>query len=130
MKRKDYEEKDSLNACQTIQDYMAINGFDFNDIKEVWTKLFEEIEELKEAIETKDKQNIEHEIGDILIGIVELCRFLNIDAEKALRKANDRMFKRFSYVKKTLEERGKDFKTSSQEEIDKIWNESKKFDYL
>lgn len=119
----------ALLRCKKIQDRMAKAGFDFENINQVKEKLQEELQELEEAIKKNDKINIEHEFGDILIAIVEYGRFLGLDAETALQKANDRMIKRFNYVDKSLKQMGKNLKDASLEEMDKLWQESKKFDY-
>ncbi|GAB6078386.1 nucleoside triphosphate pyrophosphohydrolase [Hydrogenobaculum acidophilum] len=119
----------ALMRCQKIQDRMAKVGFDFENINQVKEKLNEELEELNEAIENGIFQEIEHEFGDILIAIVEYGRFLGIDAERALQKANDRMVKRFNFVEKSLKQNGKSLKEATLEEMDMHWKEAKKFDY-
>lgn len=119
----------ALLRCKKIQDRMAKVGFDFENINQVKEKLKEELEELEEAIAKNDKINIEHEFGDILIAIVEYGRFLGIDAESSLQKANDRMIKRFNYVDKSLKQRNVNLKDASLEQMDKLWQEAKKFDY-
>ncbi len=119
----------ALLRCKKIQDRMAKVGFDFENINQVKKKLNEEFEELEEALTKNDKTNIEHEFGDILIAIVEYGRFLGIDAESTLQKANDRMVKRFNYVDKSLKQRNRSLKEASLEEMDRLWQEAKKFDY-
>ncbi len=119
----------ALMRCQKIQDRMAKVGFDFENIDQVKEKLNEELEELNEAIEKGIFQEIEHEFGDILIAIVEYGRFLGIDAERALQKANDRMVKRFNFVEKSLKQNGKSLKEATLEDMDIYWKEAKKFDY-
>ncbi|MFP3158682.1 MAG: nucleoside triphosphate pyrophosphohydrolase [Hydrogenobaculum sp.] len=119
----------ALMRCQKIQDRMAKVGFDFENLNQVKEKLKEELEELEDALENGNFQDIEHEFGDILIAIVEYGRFLGINAEKALQKANDRMVKRFNFVEKSLKNEGKSLKDASLEEMDTYWKEAKKFDY-
>jgi len=119
----------ALMRCQKIQDRMAKVGFDFENINQVKYKLKEEFEELDEAIKNGNFQEIEHEFGDILIAIVDFGRFLGIDAERALQRANDRMTKRFNFVEKSLKQNGKSLKEATLQEMDIYWKEAKKFDY-
>lgn len=119
----------ALLRCQKIQDRMAKANFDFENIKQVEEKITEEFQELQEAIDLKDIKAIEHEFGDILIAIVEYGRFLGINAELVLQKANDRMVKRFNYVEKSLKLKGKHLKDASFKDMEELWNESKQFDY-
>jgi len=119
----------ALARCQKIQDRMAKVGFDFENIDQVKEKLQEEFEELQEAIQEEDYKHIEHEFGDILIAIVEYGRFLGIDAERALQKANDRMIKRFNFVEKSLKQEGIALGEASLEKMDSCWKQAKKFDY-
>ena len=119
----------ALMRCQKIQDRMSKVGFDFENIDQVKEKLKEEFEELDAAIQGGNIRDIEHEFGDILIAIVEYGRFLGIDAERALQKANDRMIKRFNFVEQNLKDKGKTLKEATLEEMDGYWKEAKKFDY-
>ncbi len=116
----------ALMRSQKLQDRASQVGFDFTDISQVFDKLKEEIEELKESIERNDRENIEHEIGDILTAVVELARFLNVNAEEALQKANERFIRRFRYMEEKAKEMGKRLEDMSLEEMDKLWLEAKK----
>ncbi len=115
----------ALLRSQKLQDRASKVGFDFENIDQVFEKLTEEIEELKDAISRGDSRNVEHEIGDILTAVVELARFLGVNAEIALQKANDRFIKRFSYIEKKAKEKGISLEDMSLEEMDKLWMEAK-----
>ncbi len=115
----------ALLRSQKLQDRASKVGFDFENIDQVFEKLTEEIEELKDAINRGDSRNVEHEIGDILTAVVELARFLGVNAEIALQKANDRFIKRFSYIEKKAKEKGISLEDMSLEEMDKLWMEAK-----
>lgn len=118
----------ALKRCQILQDIASKEGFDFKHIQEVFEKISEEIEELKEALERGNLKDLEHELGDILIAIVELARFLNLDAERCLQIANDRFERRFNYVKESAKLMGKQLSQLSLEEIDRLWQDSKALD--
>ena len=115
----------ALMRSQKLQDRASQVGFDFSRVEEVFEKIEEEIGELKESIEKGDKENLEHEIGDILTAVVELARFLGVDAETALQKANDRFVRRFQYIEKRAEEMGRSLEEMSLEEMDRLWSEAK-----
>ncbi|MFZ8784170.1 MazG nucleotide pyrophosphohydrolase domain-containing protein, partial [Thermocrinis sp.] len=114
---------------QKLQDRASLVGFDFESIEQVFEKIAEELEELKEAIQKGDKRYVEHEVGDLLTAVVELARFLKADAEECLQKANDRFEKRFRYMEKKAKEMGRELKDMTLQEMDKLWLEAKNFDY-
>lgn len=115
----------ALMRSQKLQDRASRVGFDFTHISQVFDKIQEEIEELKESIEKEDRENIKHEIGDILTAVVELARFLGVDAEEALQEANDRFVRRFRYIEERAKEMGKSLEDMTLEEMDKLWEEGK-----
>jgi tetrapyrrole methylase family protein/MazG family protein len=114
---------------QKLQDRASLVGFDFESIEQVFEKIAEELEELKEAIQRGDERDVEHEVGDLLTAVVELARFLKVDAEECLQKANDRFEKRFRYMEKRAKEMGRELKDMTLEEMDRLWLEAKNFDY-
>jgi nucleoside triphosphate diphosphatase len=91
----------------------------------VLSKINEEATELAEARETRGFGEIEHETGDLLFTVVNLARFLNIDPEQALRKANLRFRERYSYIEDRIREQGKRLEDASLEELDALWQQSK-----
>jgi tetrapyrrole methylase family protein/MazG family protein len=115
----------ALMRSQKLQDKAAAVGFDFENISQVFDKIQEEIQELKDSLRDGDKKNIEHEIGDILTAVVELARFLNVDAEQALQKANDRFIRRFRFIEDRAKDMGRSLEEMSLEEMDRIWREAK-----
>lgn len=116
----------ALIRAQRLQQKASYTGFDWDKIEQVWDKVHEEILELKEAQNKKNKDHIAEEIGDVLFAIVNLARFLDIPAEDALRKTNKKFTDRFAGVEVELLKRGKTMEESNLEEMDAIWNEIKK----
>ncbi len=116
----------ALMRSQKLQDRASRVGFDFTEISQVFDKIQEEIGELKESIEKNDRENIKHEIGDILTAVVELARFVGVDAEEALQEANERFIRRFQYVERRAKEMGKKLEDMSLEEMDELWEEGKR----
>jgi len=116
----------ALVRAQRLQQKASYTGFDWDKIEQVWEKVHEEIQELKEAESEEAKEHIEEEIGDVLFAIVNLARFLDIPAEDALRKSNKKFTTRFAGIEKELKKRGKTLEESNLEEMDEIWNQVKK----
>ena len=116
----------ALMRSQKLQDRASRVGFDFERIDQVFEKIEEEISELKESLNKGERENVEHEIGDILTAVVELARFVGVDAETALQKANDRFVMRFNFIEKEAKKSGKKLESMSLEEMDDLWLKAKK----
>ena len=115
----------SIIQAQRLQQKASHSGFDWKNSKDVWKKINEEIEELKIAEKDGDINQIENELGDAIFSLVNLARFLDISAENALRKTNDKFKNRFRYIEKVLKKNGKKFEETKLRELDKYWNEAK-----
>ncbi len=98
-------------------------GFEWEDIEGVIDKLAEEVREIKDATSRGEK---EQEYGDLLFTLVNVARWENVDAEAALRRANNKFYRRFSTMEKLCNERGIDLPELSFEEMDALWEEAKK----
>jgi XTP/dITP diphosphohydrolase len=115
----------ALIRAQRLQQKASYAGFDWNEVEQVWDKIYEEIQELKEAQSESTKEHIAEEIGDVLFSVVNLARFLDIPAEDALRKTNKKFTDRFTRVEEELKKRGKTVEESNLKEMDDIWNKVK-----
>ena len=115
----------NLQRAQKLQRKAARVGFDWNDVSDVLPKIDEEIAELKASLRENNREDIELEIGDLLFSIVNLCRFLDVQAEEALRKASRKFVSRFKAMEKELERRGDSFKDYDLAGLDEIWNRAK-----
>ena len=91
-----------LIVSHRLQDKSAAVGFEWESINQVISKIDEELDELKLGIINKDQDNIEEEIGDLLITIVNLSRFLNISSKKKQKKANKKFYRRFTNLEKLI----------------------------
>lgn len=100
-------------------------GFDWPETDQIIEKAEEEISELRAAIISADRENIEEEIGDLLFVIVNLARRLDVEPETALKRTNRKFRKRFGYVEKELEKAGSGLHGSTLEEMDELWNAAK-----
>ena len=116
----------ALVRAQRLQEKASYVGFDHDNIEDAWEKLNEELNELKSAQEKRDIENIKEEIGDVLFSVVNLSRFFNIPAEDMLRKTNRKFITRFQTIERELKEKGKKLENSNLEEMEKIWEKSKR----
>ena len=115
----------ALMRAQKVQKRSAKSGMDFADADDAASKIPEELAELKEAIPSGDKEKLTEELGDLLFSVVNVARFIGVDAEEALTKATDKFSRRFRSVEELAAERGVDMKTSSMALIDSLWEEVK-----
>lgn len=111
----------ALARAQRTQAKASRSGFDWPDRSGVEAKLFEEIDEFRRAVAGGAPREIEHELGDLLFTVVNLCRFMEVDAENALRSATDRFADRFRAVERRLEREGRPPSACSVEELDRHW---------
>ncbi|MBN1572998.1 MAG: nucleoside triphosphate pyrophosphohydrolase [Deltaproteobacteria bacterium] len=103
-------------------------GFDWEDVPGVIEKIEEEIAELKGAKAEGSQPEVEEEMGDLLFSVVNLCRFLGVNAELALRGANKKFSKRFREVESILNTRGvpvSAMKDMSIDQLEELWREAK-----
>ncbi len=112
----------ALSQAQEIQSRAARVGFDWDDIKPVHEKVVEEHEEVRQAV---GKTEVEAEIGDLLFAVVNLARWLEVDAEIALRAANLRFRKRFGFIEMRARQTGRELSEMTLAEMDLIWDEAK-----
>lgn len=117
-----------LTRAVKLQKRAARVGFDWTDAKDVLAKIAEETEELHEAMETKDRDHIEEEYGDLLFALANISRHLDIDPESALRRANEKFIRRFRHIEKTFAARGKALADARLDEMEDVWNEAKALD--
>jgi len=120
----------ALLAANKLTAKAARVGFDWSHVDDIFIKLHEEVDELREALQepaaAKENTRIEQEVGDLLFVAVNIARFLKIDPETALRKTNHKFVSRFQYIERRLREAGKDFDQSNLEEMEEFWQEAKK----
>jgi len=116
----------ALNRALRVQQRAARVGFDWENEEQVWHKVREELEEVREALQGGKQIRREEEFGDLLFALVNYARFLHINPENALRGTVDTFTKRFQYIERQLAKRGKTAHDSTLEEMDALWNEAKR----
>lgn len=116
----------ALMRAQKVQHKASKAGFDWQSADGAFDKLYEEINELKIAMNQGDSSLIEDEFGDVLFSCVNIARFINVDSEEALTKSTDKFISRFSSVEQMAREKGIDMKSSSLQVLDELWDNAKK----
>ncbi len=116
----------ALLKARRVQEKAKRVGFDWDSIDGTLDKVEEEVRELKEAVVNKDKEKISEEFGDLLFSLVNVSRFLGIDAEDSLRLTVNKFMDRFRSIEKKVRESGKKVEDYSLDELDRMWNEAKK----
>ena len=113
----------ALEQAVSYQKRAARVGFDWPSIDGVKAKLTEELQELENA---RDEKEREHELGDVFFAVVNLARWLKVDAVLALRKSNARFRGRFGRVEAGAARLGKALKDMTLAEMDALWEEAKR----
>ena len=116
----------ALNRAFRVQEKAAGVGFEWTDIKGVWKKLNEELQELANVADDGDKEDIEDEIGDILFSMVNLSRYLGVNPEDALRGTIKKFVRRFQFVESKMQESGAPMNQGNLNQMDAFWNDAKK----
>jgi len=139
----------ALMEAAKISAKAAAVGFDWPELKGLFEKLEEETHELRDEIKAAGMQNtsprqrgvagaresevptekmakIEDEVGDLFFVLVNIARYLGVDAESALRKSNAKFRRRFEHVEKELRHKGKQLQESSLEEMEGLWQQAKR----
>lgn len=112
----------ALVKAYRIQEKAKGVGFDFENKKQTWEKVEEEIQEF---LVEKDAEKRAMELGDVFFALINHARFENINPEDALEKTNKKFIKRFQQMEKLAKERNLIFSELSLEEMDSLWNEIK-----
>lgn len=108
-----------------IQKKASSMKFDWKDLNDVINKVDEELNELKEAIDNKNKLHIEEELGDLLFTIVNLSRHLKLDPEQTLRKSNNKFILRFNIMENILDEKKIEWHDLKKSDLLNLWNKAK-----
>jgi MazG family protein len=115
----------ALAAASRMTSRAADLGFDWERDADVAAKIAEELEEWRRAADSEDRQAEEHEIGDLLLSVVNLARRRGIDAEAALRRTNARFRTRFAGVSRRAHASGRELGDIPLKELDAYWEEAK-----
>ena len=116
----------ALIKANRIQEKVKGVGFDWDKKEQVWEKVEEEMQELKDELLKKDNfENREAEFGDLLFSMINAARLYGIDPEIALERTNRKFTKRFNYLEAKTISKGHSLHDMSLDEMNKIWEEAK-----
>lgn len=115
----------ALMQAAKIQDKASRVGFDWECAEDAAAKVWEETDELKEAMASGEKERIGEELGDLLFAVVNVARLLDIDPEEALRRTNSKFASRFKFIEHRADESGVALEEMTFDEMDAIWDEAK-----
>ncbi|MDF1499989.1 MAG: nucleoside triphosphate pyrophosphohydrolase [Anaerolineales bacterium] len=113
----------ALAQSGEIQDRVVRVGFDWPAIERVLEKVHEELAEVAEA---EDEEQVAAEVGDLLFAVVNYARWLGVDAETALRGANQRFRSRFVSIERAARAQGSKLSELSLEQMEDLWQAAKK----
>ena len=115
----------SIIKAYRIQDKARHVGFDWEDRRDVWQKVREELDELEAELEREDKERSTAELGDFLFAVINAARLYKLNPDNALEKTNRKFIDRFNYIENHSIKIGKPLKDMTLEEMDKLWEEAK-----
>jgi tetrapyrrole methylase family protein/MazG family protein len=115
----------ALQRGQRMQEKAARVGFDWSGIDGVLEKLVEEVDELARARESGDDERVRDELGDVLFTLVNVARVLHVDAEGAMRHANEKFKRRFAYMERRAAEENASIGDLGIERLEELWQEAK-----
>ncbi|MER3445340.1 MAG: nucleoside triphosphate pyrophosphohydrolase [Candidatus Dadabacteria bacterium] len=116
----------ALLRAQRVGEKASRIGFDWEKTSDVIEKVKEELGELQKAIEGGEKNSIEKEWGDLVFSLVNLGRFLKLDAEASAHKAIDGFIERFNRIEEKAKERNRTLSELTLREMDELWEEVKR----
>ncbi|BCJ92638.1 hypothetical protein acsn021_02070 [Anaerocolumna cellulosilytica] len=112
--------------AEKVQKKAAKAGMDFKDYEQVLDKVYEELNELKKAKESSNMEAITEEFGDLMFTVINLSRFLLINAENSLTNATNKFINRFVDVERLAAKESRSLAEMSDHELDALWGQVKK----
>jgi XTP/dITP diphosphohydrolase len=118
----------SLIKAYRIQDKARNVGFDWEDRDDVWNKVNEELEELKEELQRGDRKRSTAELGDFLFSVINAARLYKLNPDNALEQTNQKFISRFNYIEQHSIRVGRPLTEMTLAEMDALWNEAKELE--
>ncbi|MGC8803829.1 MAG: nucleoside triphosphate pyrophosphohydrolase [Bacteroidales bacterium] len=118
----------AMIKASRIQEKVRAVGFDWDEPSQVWDKVAEEMDELRNEIANNNPQRIEEEFGDLFFSLINAARLHGVDPETALERTNKKFIKRFKYLEDEVRATGRNLKEMSLAEMDAIWEQAKSKD--
>jgi MazG family protein len=118
----------ALVKANRVQEKVRAVGFDWDKREQIWDKVHEELDELKEEVRVNNQKEIEGEFGDLMFSLVNAARLYGVDPETALERTNLKFIKRFKFLEERTLKKGRSLKEMNLDEMNEIWEEAKKYD--
>ncbi len=116
----------SVVKAARIQEKVKGVGFEWEDKKDVWSKVNEELKELEIEVESgASKDKIEEEFGDVLFSLINYARFIGVNPENALSKTNNKFIKRFTLMEEMMAKEKINLSDSPLEVMEIYWEKAK-----
>jgi len=115
-----------VRLAEKIQERAASVGFDWDDHSGIVEKLREEIDELEVSLKKNNRDEIKEELGDLLFSVINMTRFLNIDASSALNATTTKFVNRYRAMEKMIRADGKRLADMTLPQMDVYWDRAKK----
>jgi len=115
----------ALVKAYRLQDKARGVGFDWQEKEQVWEKVTEEVNELKDEIIANQKDKMEAEFGDLMFSLINAARLYGINPENALERTNRKFIQRFNYLEDKTIKVGKQLNEMSLDEMNEYWEEAK-----
>lgn len=115
----------AMIKADRIQEKASNVGFDWDDRKQVWDKVKEEIAEVGNEIESMEQSRLEEEFGDLFFALINAARLYKVNPENALEKTNAKFIRRFNHIESRAHEMGRNLKDMTLAEMDILWDEAK-----
>ncbi len=115
----------AMLRAHRIQDRARSVGFEWEDPRGVLDKIEEEVAELKAEVEGRDRGRLRAEVGDLFFSLINLCRYVDVDAGEALNLTNDEFVRRFHAVQDALAAEGVELADATLEQMEEKWQAAK-----
>ena len=112
----------STKAALIIYKKASKNGFEWEKIDQIWDKLYEELEEFKDALKKENTSEAEAEIGDVLFTLINIARWNKLSIDEGLAKTNQRFLERLAYIEENIEG---ELNSHSKEKLEEYWKLAK-----
>jgi MazG family protein len=116
----------AIRRALTVQRKVGAVGFEWETAAQVYAKFLEEARELRDVLPSQDAARIREELGDMLFSVINLARFVGVDAEAALHTTTSKFVRRFQFVERELASRGVTPEQASLQEMDGLWERAKR----
>ncbi len=118
----------AMVKANRIQQKVRGVGFDWEKKEQIWDKVAEELDEVKEEVRTGNRNALEQEFGDLLFSVINAARLYGVDPETALERTNKKFISRFSYLESKTLNKGLSLHDMTLDQMNQIWEEAKTID--